>query len=129
MANIGKRVARLREEKGWSQLELAQRMKVDNSVISKIEKETRKVSSDELDRFATIFGVSADTLLGRKTTDHGDSGSEPSQENKHVDETVEQALSHVMSFDGKPVTDHDRAILQQIAEAYLKGRDPDEDNQ
>lgn len=124
MANIGKRVARLREEKGWSQLELAQRMEVDNSVISKIEKETRKVSSDELDRFATIFGVSADTLLGRKTTDHGDSRSDPSQE-----ETVEQALSHVMSFDGKPVTDHDRAVLQQIAEAYLKGRDPDEDNQ
>lgn len=129
MANIGKRVARLREEKGWSQLELAQRMEVDNSVISKIEKETRKVSSDELDRLATIFGVSADTLLGRKTADHGESRSEPSQENKYVNETIEQALSHVMSFNGKPVTDHDRAILQQIAEAYLKGRDPDEDNQ
>lgn len=128
MANIGKRVARLREEKGWSQLELAQRMEVDNSVISKIEKETRKVSSDELDRFATIFGVSADTLLGRKTTDHGDGRSEPSQENTHTAETIEQALSHVMSFDGKPVTPHDRAVLQQIAEAYLKGRDPDEDN-
>lgn len=119
MASIGKRVARLREEKGWSQLELAQRMEVDNSVISKIEKETRKVSSDELDRFATIFGVSTDYLLGRNTS---------SAEKSHVAETVEQALSHVMSFDGKPVSDHDRAILRQIAEAYLKGRDLDEDD-
>ena len=57
MASIGKRVARLREEKGWSQLELAQRMEVDNSVISKIEKETRKVSSDELDKFATVYNI------------------------------------------------------------------------
>ncbi len=117
---LRKNVTRLREEHGWSIQDLASRLNMDRTYLSKSESGNRAFKISEVDKLAKVFGVSTDYLLGR---------SEQSQENKHVNETVEQALSHVMSFDGKPVTDHDRAILQQIAEAYLKGRDQDEDNQ
>lgn len=117
---LRKNVTRLREEHGWSIQDLASRLNMDRTYLSKSESGNRAFKISEVDKLAKVFGVSTDYLLGR---------SEPSQENTHTAETVEQALSHVMSFDGKPVTDHDRAVLQQIAEAYLKGRDPDEDNQ
>lgn len=117
---LRKNVKRLREERGWSIQDLASRLNMDRTYLSKSESGNRAFKISEVDKLAKIFGVSTDYLLGRNTS---------SAENSHAAETVEQALSHVMSFDGKPVTDHDRAILQQIAEAYLKGRDPDEDNQ
>lgn len=110
----------LREERGWSIQDLASRLGIDRTYLSKSESGNRAFKVSEIDKLAKIFDVSTDYLLGR---------SEPSRENIHTAETIEQALSHVMSFDGKPVTDHDRAVLQQIAEAYLKGRDQDEDNQ
>lgn len=117
---LRKNVTRLREERGWSIQDLASRLNMDRTYLSKSESGNRAFKISEVDKLAKIFGVSTDYLLGRNTS---------SAENSHVAETVEQALSHVMSFDGKPVTDRDRAILQQIAEAYLKGRDQDEDNQ
>lgn len=113
---LRKNVTRLREEHGWSIQDLASRLNMDRTYLSKSESGNRAFKILEVDKLAKVFGVSTDYLLGRNM---------PSC----TAETVEQALSHVMSFDGKPVTDHDRAILQQIAEAYLKGRDPDEDNQ
>lgn len=117
---LRKNVTRLREEHGWSIQDLASRLNMDRTYLSKSESGNRAFKISEVDKLAKVFGVSTDYLLGRDT---------PSSENIHTAETVEQALSHVMSFDGKPVTDRDRAVLRQIAEAYLKGRDPDEDNQ
>ncbi len=118
--SIGLRIQKLRKQANMSQFQLGKVLGIAPSTLGMYETGKREPSLEVLNRIADYFNVSTDYLLGR---------SESSQENKHVDETVEQALSHVMSFDGKPVTDHDRAILQQIAEAYLKGRDPDEDNQ
>ena len=85
--------------------------------VTRYETGARKANQDMLYKMSELFNVSIDDFFP------------PRDNEKQKSETVEQALSHVMSFDGKPVTDHDRAVLQQIAEAYLKGRDPDEDNQ
>lgn len=120
MATFSQRLTSLRESQNLSKAETARRLDIPVSTYSNYEYGNREPDFETLNRIAKHYHVTVDYLLGR---------SEPSQENKHVTETVEQALSHVMSFDGKPVTDHDRAVLQQIAEAYLKGRDPDEDNQ
>ena len=117
---LRRNVTRLREERGWSIQDLASRLGIDRTYLSKSESGNRAFKVSEIDKLAKVFGVSTDYLLGRDTQ---------SARNAHTAETVEQALSHVMSFDGKPVTPHDRAVLQQIAEAYLKGRDPDEDDQ
>lgn len=118
--SIGIKIQNLRRQANMSQFQLAKVLGIAASTLGMYETGKREPSLKVLNRIADYFNVSTDYLLGR---------SEPSQENKYVDETVEQALSHVMSFDGKPVTDHDRAILQQIAEAYLKGRDQDEGDQ
>lgn len=58
----------LREERNWSQAELARRIGMNNTALNKVEKGTRKLSSAELDAIANVFDVTTDYLLGRTTT-------------------------------------------------------------
>lgn len=102
-----------RELKNWSQAELARRVGMDSSYISKIESGTRKVSSNELDKFAEVFDVSTDYLLGRPSNNN----------NNHPQAmTVKEALGTIMSYDGKEVTDHDRKVMEEMMAAYLRNR-------
>ena len=61
--SIGRVIARLREEQGWSQRQLAKWVGLDQSAVSRIEAGRRRVSAKELHRFADTFRVSADALL------------------------------------------------------------------
>lgn len=116
-AYIGKQIKTFREQKGWTTQDLADRLHTSRVTVTRYETGARKANQDMLYKMSELFNVSVDDFFP------------PRDGEKQRSETVEQALSHVMSFDGKPVTDRDRAVLQQIAEAYLKGRDPDEGNQ
>jgi transcriptional regulator with XRE-family HTH domain len=62
---IGQRIKHLREQRKWSQLVLAQKMFINNSVLSRIEAGKRDVDEYLIIKFADIFGVSTDFLLGR----------------------------------------------------------------
>lgn len=108
---LRKNIINLRENHDWSQAELARRVKMDNTIVNKIEKGTRKVSSSELEAFSNVFGVSTDSLLGRK--------SKHSPQNLSLDEAVDS----VMSFDGRPVTDHDRQMMKSLWKSYLENKD------
>ncbi|WP_125572355.1 helix-turn-helix domain-containing protein [Lacticaseibacillus songhuajiangensis] len=68
MATLQSRLIDLRESKNMSQAELARRMQVDGSIISKIESGARKVSSEELAKLASIYEVTTDYLLGINKT-------------------------------------------------------------
>jgi transcriptional regulator with XRE-family HTH domain len=59
----GARIAKLREQQGWSQRALAKWVGLDQSAVSRIEAGSRRLSADELQRFAHAFHVSADDLL------------------------------------------------------------------
>jgi len=61
--DIGRIIAHLRERQGWSQRQLAKVVGVDQSALSRVEAGRRRVSAQELLRFADAFHVSADALL------------------------------------------------------------------
>ena len=63
MQNIGETIKALRENAGYNQLSLANFLKVDQSLISKIEKGERNISSDMLEKLAALFGVSAESII------------------------------------------------------------------
>ena len=65
MSNPGTRIRQLREEFQLSQLELAKKLDINNSVLSRIESGKRDVEDFLLVKFADFFGVSTDYLLGR----------------------------------------------------------------
>jgi len=61
--SIGRAIAQLREQQGWSQRQLAKWVGLDQSAVSRIEAGRRRVSAKELQLFADTFRVSADALL------------------------------------------------------------------
>jgi DNA-binding XRE family transcriptional regulator len=63
--HIGERIQRLREERGWTQQELAAKTQIKQPVISRLESQTQQsVSSEALKRLARTLGVTADYLIG-----------------------------------------------------------------
>lgn len=109
--NLAVRIVDLREKREMTQTELAKKMGLDKSSMSKVENGSRKVSSDELRRLSDIFDVSADYLLGK------------TDEKNNSDLSLDEAVDSVMSFDGRPVTDHDRQMMKSLWKSYLENKD------
>jgi transcriptional regulator with XRE-family HTH domain len=62
-AEIGGYVAELREERGLSQRQLAERLRIDKSAVSRVEAGERGLAVDELAAIAELFGKTADEIL------------------------------------------------------------------
>jgi transcriptional regulator with XRE-family HTH domain len=58
----GKNIKALREQSGFTQSNIAKYLKVDQSLISKIENGERLITSDMLDKLASLFGVSQKSI-------------------------------------------------------------------
>jgi transcriptional regulator with XRE-family HTH domain len=63
MINIGKNIRQLRQKKGWSQGDVAQRLKISIPAFSKIETGVTDVNFSRLDQISRIFGMSPLELL------------------------------------------------------------------
>ena len=67
---IGKRIQQRREKLGLTQEELADASGLRQSIISRLERGTRKnPSADTVRRLATTLGVTADWLIGMHEPD------------------------------------------------------------
>lgn len=64
IGKIGESIKVLREQSGFTQSHLAQYLRVDKSLISKIEKNKQAITSDMLDKLAALFGVTTDSFNG-----------------------------------------------------------------
>lgn len=59
---VGENIRVLRENAGFTQSNLAQFMKVDQSLISKVEKGERNLSADMLEKISALFGVTVEQI-------------------------------------------------------------------
>lgn len=64
--SIGKTIAELRKEKGWTQIELAEKLQVSDKAISKWEKDNGAPSVEFFPALAELFGVSIDYIMTGK---------------------------------------------------------------
>ena len=64
-AQLGARLAAARHQAGLSQQQVADRLGMRRPAISEIETGERDVKALELDRFAQLYGVTLEWLLGR----------------------------------------------------------------
>lgn len=60
----GSRVARLRREKGITQIELAEKLGVTQSVVSDYERDMLRLNGELIVQLTAILKVSADEILG-----------------------------------------------------------------
>lgn len=64
--SIGKTIAELRKEKGWTQIELAEKLQVSDKAVSKWEKDNGAPSVEFFPALAELFGVSIDYIMTGK---------------------------------------------------------------
>jgi transcriptional regulator with XRE-family HTH domain len=61
--DLANNIKNIREEKGLKQIEVATHIGVDKSAYSKIEKGTRALTIEELQKMANLFNMTADQIL------------------------------------------------------------------
>ena len=64
-ARFGIRLRKLRKEKGWTQVQMADALGVDRSYISDMERGKKNVCLPTLDVLAQGFGISMAKLISR----------------------------------------------------------------
>jgi len=62
------RIIDLRESHNWTQKDLADKMGFNKVTMNKIEHGNRNITNSELAKFADIFEVTTDYLLGKNST-------------------------------------------------------------
>ncbi|SDX65496.1 helix-turn-helix domain-containing protein [Paenibacillus sp. CF384] len=68
--NIGDRIAKLRDDRGWTQEQTAGLLGISRAALSHYEKNRREPDTETLSKFADLFKVSVDYLVGRTNVPH-----------------------------------------------------------
>lgn len=66
---LGQKLKKLREDRGWSQKDLGQKLNKGISTISGYESDAHSIPSDVLISLAAIYDISLDDLIGIKKPD------------------------------------------------------------
>lgn len=121
MSEFSERLTNLRENKGWSKTYVAKTIGLKSmQTYANWEYGRTEPDFSMLSKIANLFGVSTDYLLNGNAE----------ESNKTADLAVEvhnmsvdEALGTIMSFDGKPVTDHDKKVMKDLLESYLRNKE------
>ena len=113
MSEFSERLTALREEKGWSKTHVAKQLGMSSmQTYANWEYGRTEPDFENITKIANLFDVTTDYLLGRLSP----------KSNIQKPLTVKEALGTIMSYDGKEVTDHDRKVMEEMMEAYLRNR-------
>lgn len=100
--SMGKRIAELRKNKGWSQDELAEKLGMNRANISNYERNViSSIPSDVLMKLSDLFGVTVDFLLGRQENPDSPASGFLEKLDLSDDEFLKR---HIMELDGKELT-------------------------
>jgi transcriptional regulator with XRE-family HTH domain len=67
---IGNRISKLRDDRGWTQEQTAGMLGISRAALSHYEKNRREPDTVTLSKFADLFKVSVDYLVGRTNSPH-----------------------------------------------------------
>lgn len=126
-----KRLKHYRLAKGYTQKQLAERLGIKTGTVSAWEVGRNTPQASKLRNIADVLGVEIVQLTGSLTEQAPAETPQPlnqtndDEAKKHqlqLDNDVDKALQAVISYDGRPVTAHDRRVLSDIIKAYLNDR-------
>jgi len=104
---LGQRLARIRKERGYTQVELAERVGTIQSLVSDYETDRLRLSAEMAVRYALALDVSTDELLHPKAKRHN--GRKPSRR-------VMRRLEKIESL-----SPHHQATLLKTIDTFLRG--------
>ena len=105
--SINERIARMRGEFGYTQSELAEHLDIPQSVVSAYESGGRRFHAEVIIKFAELYGVSADELLGIE---------KPARNGKKVSVHLAKRMQKIQELPKAK----QKALLQTI-DLFLKG--------
>ncbi|WP_054759865.1 helix-turn-helix domain-containing protein [Secundilactobacillus collinoides] len=120
--SLANKIVNLREEGNITQSELARRLGLDKSSMSKIESGSRKVSTDELKRISEIFEVSTDYLLGNTTDRNGHTPSWATNDDKKDLKRFLEENANGMTYGGEGLTDEEQKQVRRVLEGLFLGQ-------
>lgn len=103
MQTIGKRLAEIRKKNNYIQAELAEKLNVSQQVISNIERGVTTPDIEQLKKFADIYNISLDQLVGREFF-----GAD-------TDDIERQIISYIKQMDDKG-KELSLGLLSQVAQ-------------
>jgi transcriptional regulator with XRE-family HTH domain len=105
--SFGERLSRIRKEKGFTQVELAEKVGLIQSLITDYELDRIRLNAEMICRFAGVLGITSDELLGLKKA-------------APVKNDLSLRLVRRMQKFGLLPSAQQKALLQTI-DVYLKG--------
>lgn len=113
------RLKKLRKEAHLTQKDVADHFNTSPQSYAQWEKGQRSPSKESLEKLANFFNVSVSYLIGETDIKNSSELSET--------DIAEILNNDVISYDGKPMTEHDREILTQVIKDYFDGKLKDYD--
>ena len=101
---FAERLKTLRLQAKMTQKEISNRLEISQPTYQRYEKSEREPNQEMVQKIANLFNVSIDYLFGN--TDEKNS--------KEVEDDLEKSLDTFKSFDGKPMSDHDRDVIREL---------------
>lgn len=103
--DIGNRIAQLRDEKRWTQEQTAAKLGISRAALSHYEKNRREPDSETLTKFADLYQVSIDYLVGRSLNPQAALSEEVRSFVDHLELSDEEILEkYSLSVDGRKLT-------------------------
>lgn len=114
MSEFSTRLTDLRENKGWSKTYVAKAIGLKSmQTYANWEYGRTEPDFEMATKLADLFNVSTDYLLTGKR----------SEADKNQNMSLNEAVDSVMSFNGKPVTEHDRKMMISLWKSYLENKE------
>jgi transcriptional regulator with XRE-family HTH domain len=104
---VGQRLARIRKERGYTQVELAEKIGLIQALVSDYERGKLRLNAEMLTRFALTLEVSSDELLGIKAGKTN--GRKPSR----------RVLRRLERIEALPP--HQQSTLLKTIDTFLRG--------
>lgn len=119
MLNTGDRIAQLREQRGLSQKELAERLEVSKSTVGHWESNIRRLQDEYILKLANFFGVTTDYLLGNQKP------ALTKKEKNDIGLEVEKLLDGLstqadINFYGEPLTEEGKESLKMAIQMAME---------
>ena len=111
---IGQRLARLRKERGFTQVELAAKIGIIQSLVTNYERDRLRMHPEMVIRFALALKVSTDELLGFAQAK--DKASSPESHAKTLSLKLVRRLQKIEKLSGTK-----QKVLLQTIDGFLRG--------
>lgn len=120
MVKYGDRLRSLRENRGLSQKELADRLNINRSTYARYETSSTQPDYDILDALANFYDVSVDYLLGRTNSYQTQTKEERDIAKRLKQFEAELENSEGLAFDGEPMSDEAKESLKESMELLFR---------